>query len=170
YVALKVNIDNLLSQLNLRKYEFCSQGVSCNPLDKSLYKIVPNDAGVYEAFKAIDCSDVKFNMLEYNHITVRSDLGAKQKILSCLYKDFESKRRELENKGFKKIADYARFLFNKLARHNNAVVEDMKNSEKIKLCDVCYRVYITTVLIYEYISNEECIKQFKEFCSAERES
>lgn len=154
YQALQDNISLLLSQLNLKKVKN-TQGIII---------LVPENPEVAEVVDIIEKRDVKLAILEYNHITNRTNLTEKQKILHVLAKDFEPRRGDLEKiKEWKSLASDLGFLFNTLdIRHNNTegmkaipAIQQMNGDSLLRWCDITYRLYLTAVLLHDYIMKEQ---------------
>lgn len=154
YQALQNNISLLLSQLNLKKVKN-TQGIII---------LVPENPAVAEAVDIIEKPDVKLAILEYNHITNRTNLTEKQKILHVLAKDFEPRRGDLEKiKEWKSLSSDLGFLFNTLdIRHNNTegmkaipAIQQMNGDSLLRWCDITYRLYLTAVLLHDYIMKEQ---------------
>lgn len=159
--SLYKNIEIILSQHNLEKYE----------VKKCLYRIITKNAAVDEALKVVDPS-IRYLVLEYNHVSIREDIGKKRDILCNLYHDFEQKRDELKKTSDgKSIASDLGFIFNNLdIRHNNVkgkhlnnAIKDMSEQEMREWYDKCFQIYITSVLFYEYSTKHKyAIKKLKE--------
>lgn len=159
--VLYQNIEIILSQHNLKKYE----------VEECLYRIVSLNAEVCEVLKVV-YPRIQCQVLEYNHVSIREDIGKKRDILCNLYHDFEQKRDELkETSDGKSIASDLGFLFNNLnIRHNNVegkhlnnAIKDMFEQEMREWYDKCFQIYITFVLFYEYSTKHKyAIKKLKE--------
>lgn len=158
--VLYQNIEVILSQHNLKKYE----------VKECLYRIVSLNADVCEVLKVVDPS-IQCQVLEYNHVAIREDIGKKRNILCNLYRDFEPKLDELKKTSDgKPIASDFGFLFNNLdIRHNNVegkhlnnAIKDMSTQEMHEWYDMCYQIYITCALLYKYCTeHKDTIKKLK---------
>lgn len=152
YKVMRDNIDYILSQLNLMEYKIPDKDV--------MYEIIPAKAEICEAIEVTDNNDIKCDILKYNHISIRDNLAAKQKILANLYKDFESKKGRLKQGGYTDIESNLGFLFNNLGiRHNDQkakpAIKAMSDPEKLEWCNRCFQLYVTTILIDEYLTEHK---------------
>ncbi len=93
-------------------------------------------------------------VLEYNHFALKGNLTQKMAIINHLYKNFEPKRKSLEEKEYKSIYDDYAFLANTFSRHNSdeslKILQEI-NSDIECVLDYAYDLYLTVILIDNYL-------------------
>lgn len=97
-----------------------------------------------------------YQVLEYNHFSLKGDLNKKMAIINHLYKNFEPKRKDLNDKEFQSIYDDYAFLANSFSRHNseeNLKILELTEVHIEQILDNAYDLYLTVILIDNYLNN-----------------
>ena len=157
-MVLKDNIINLLCALNC-KYEI-------DPLTEEIFTVY-NDVKL--EFVSKYNSDIKESIFEYLKTDNREDLKRKGEILCTLFKKLEAVESKLKSNNFGGIVKDTTFLFNKSGiRHwvendkiSSATFLKMSEKELEKWYDKTFNLFLTCMVLAEYIDDIQEIKNIK---------
>lgn len=103
--------------------EECNHTVYANE-DKDYFIVVENKPEVTAAAEIMPTAELTFDVIRYNHRSLKGDIQSKKAILIALGADLEAKRKELQSIN-KKLSDDIFFMLNNVnIRHNNCSKQD----------------------------------------------
>ena len=92
--------------------------------DKDYFIVVENKPEVTAAAEIMPTPELSFDVIQYNHRSLKGDIEAKKTILVRLGAELEARRKELQNIN-KQLSDDIFFMLNNVnIRHNNCAPED----------------------------------------------
>lgn len=92
--------------------------------DKDYFIVVENKPEVTAAAEITPTPELSFDVIRYNHRSLKGDIEAKKTILVRLGAELEARRKELQNIN-KQLSDDIFFMLNNVnIRHNNCAPED----------------------------------------------
>ena len=147
--ALLQNIELFISKLNKKFVE----------IKTDLFILIEDSPELTEAVNILGENKIIFPLLEYNHVSIRNDVNAKEGLLLILAKDFEARSPALKKSTkWGDLADDLSFLFNNIdIRHNNVegknaktVIQNMTEPDLLNWYNITYRLYLTCVLAGTY--------------------
>ena len=155
---LKNNIEQLVKKLN------CVFDIDMTTKERF---ILYNNSTAVAVSK--DYPDIKDSINEYVRIDNRRDLKRKEQILCTLFRNLESVERKLKKYNFGSILSDATFLFNKSGiRHwldnDKTACETflkMDQKELEEWYDKTFNIFLTCMVLAEYIDNIPSIKEIK---------
>ena len=135
--------------------------------DEEKVLLVEKDAAM-TAVAEIVKPELAYEVIEYNHHSMKGDIAGKQKILKVLADEFEPKREELK-KINKELESNTGYLLNKMnIRHNNIdgknAIEYVKNLSDEQLeewYDETYQMLLLCLLEYDNIKRNEKVNELK---------
>ena len=132
--------------------------------------LVLEDKPEVTAVAEITDPDLSYEILKYNHYTLKGEIDLKKKILLSLASEIEPKRKEL-NIIDKQLSDNIFYLFNNLnLRHNNRsknsknykeYVSKMRKNQLEKYYDELYQMILLAILLLDNVSRMKKIKKLK---------
>ena len=153
-------INDILGRYNYKAYTFT---------DKEQVLVLEDKPEVTAAAEITD-PDLSYEIIKYNHYTLKGDLELKKKILLSLASDIEPKRKKLNNID-KQLSDNIFYLLNNLnLRHNNRsknsknykeYVAKMRKNQLEKTYDELYQMILLAILLLDNVSRTKKIKLLK---------
>lgn len=130
--------------------------------------LLEKDAAVTSAAEIAD-DDIAYEILEYNHFTLKGDIGEKKRILLLLTEKFEPTRREL-GKINPTLESNIGYLLNKMnIRHNNKVganasdyVAHISDDELEEWYDETFQMLLLAMLESDNVSRNKRITELKQ--------
>lgn len=148
-----INIKRVLEKIN-HKYYFLDE-------DKIKIIIIESREDVSAVVEKIDDENLSLDLIKYNHYELKGNISEKIKILTQAYKIFEEIKYKLKDDKFGVFQNDLSGLFNNLGiRHttnkdkNKEIhnrVNNMSNEELEMWCDRTYDMFLTAVLLCDYI-------------------
>lgn len=116
-----------------------------------------------EAVATAEISDsrLSYNILEYNHHSLKGDLARKLSILKQLADDIEPRRKDLQSIN-SSMADVLFQLLQKFVRHNNSdniVIANMSNEELESVYDDIYQMWLLSKLELDNVERKRRAKE-----------
>lgn len=143
-------------------------GYCCQKIDGKVYILEKRAEAITVAEITND-----YQVLEYNRFDLKGNLNRKMAIINHLYKHFEPKRKNLEDKEFKSIYDDYAFLANTFSRHNSDEslrILQTNNLEVEVILDNAYDLYLNIILIDNYLKNiKEPVRLLKQSLKATKQ-
>lgn len=119
----------------------------------------------HEVTQAAEILDKKYDLgaalYLYHHSSLKSCLNEKSDTLCRLFKHFESIENTLRSNNFASIADQIGNLANnsgtrhKLKEKNESVMNSKKETEKEKIFDCLFSLYLTAIIIADYYDKKK---------------
>lgn len=161
--VIRDNIKNILDKTNHELIRSSKYG------DK--YIIIEKNKAAMLSAEIVEDEEIAFELLEYNHYTLKGNLTEKKKILHSIGTYIEPILRDetLSKAGYGNLESNVGFLLNKFhIRHNNKegataqeYIVSINDDELEKWYDRTYDVLIQAILTNENIAVEKDIKQLK---------
>lgn len=165
--ALKGNIYDVLDNLNM--------DIKYVP-DRERVLLLEKNAAVTAAAE-ISSDETAYEIITYNHHTLKGDIKEKAKILSYLANGFEAQRGMINRINFDLANDIACLLNNLNIRHNNvdqsvrsyhSTVADMSSTELESWYDELYQMLLLARLEIDNIERKKKVSELKEKMEGER--
>lgn len=162
YYHLKDVMDDILGQYN-----------HCAYIDKKKKCVlVVEDKAEVTAVAEIVPTSLAFNVIRYNHRTLKGEIELKKSILISMGAELEPKRKELQEINRQLTEDIFFMLNNINIRHNNCSTTDkakykeytarMTKSQMEKWYDELYQMMLLAVLLLDNTNRTEKIKDLKD--------
>ena len=161
------NINTLLNNIN---YKFIN-------LDEENIKIIviEDRENVLAVVEKIYDDNISIDIIRYNHFQLKGNIYEKRKILTQIYKEYEKRKNILSGNGFNAFKSDLSGLFNNIGiRHDEASdriiterVQNMSDEELEMWCDRTYDMFLTAVLLCDYIDIKPEIKALNDKSSKE---
>ncbi len=133
--------------------------------------IVSKNNVAIHASEMVEDESVAFDLIEYNHFSIKANLAEKKKILSSVgvYIEPILRSRTLQNAGYKTLESDAGFLFNNFhIRHNNKTglkaqeyIQKISDEELEKWYDRAYEVALAVIVINECLTTQTDLMDLK---------
>lgn len=160
FVAAKENLSSLLGWLNCERKIFETQ-------EKVL--VVEANEGVTAAAEILE-EDLAFQVVKYNHNTLKGDIDSKKNILLALGAELEPRRKKIAEIN-KELEDNIFFMLNNMnLRHNNrskndknykTMVANMRKSKLEEWYDELYQMIILAILELEQVDRNVRVSELK---------
>lgn len=121
YYHLKDVMDDILEQYNHTVY---------TNEDRNIIMVVENKAEVTAAAEIMPTDSLAFDIIKYNHRSLKGELNAKKSILISLGAELEPNRAELDKLNKQLCSDIFFMLNNMNIRHNNCNEADASKYQK----------------------------------------
>lgn len=161
------NIKILLADMNFSFTDIDEENVEI-----IVHENRPDSSAVAEK---IDNENISIDIVRYNHFQLKGKVYEKQSILSQFYKEYEKRKNILSGNGFNTFKSDLSGLFNNIGiRHDEASdriiterVQNMSDEELEMWCDRTYDMFLTAVLLCDYIDIKPEIKALNDKSSKE---
>lgn len=151
YVATRENLDNLLGWMNYERRVF----------EKKEQVLIVRKSAATTAVAEIVEENLSYQIVKYNHHSLKGDIESKKAILLALGSELEPKRKDISEIN-KRLADDIFFMLNNLnLRHNNRSKSDKNYKEavakmrKTALEDWYDELYQMLLLAFLELDNKE---------------
>ncbi len=161
--AIFGNIDVILERTNHKLVNISSTE------DKMI--IIENNKTATLASEITEDTNVSFDILEYNHHSLKGNLDKKKKILTSigLYIEPILKSRVLQKAGYKQLESDAGFVFNNFhIRHNNKegakaqeYITKLNTSELEEWYDKAYEIALAVIIMNNHVKVESELTELK---------
>lgn len=169
FILLRNNLDDVLDHLNMKVEYFA---------EKEQAIIIERDPAVTSAAE-ISSNETAYEIIFYNHHTLKGNTKEKARILNYLANDFETQRKELSRINSSLASDIA-FLLNSLnIRHNNvdqksnsyhSTVAQMPPNELESWYDELYQMLLLARLEINNIERKQKVADLKKVFESEKQN
>ena len=120
-IALRENLDSVLDWLNLEATTF----------DEKEQVIITEKSAKVTAVAEITSANISYQIVKYNHHTLKGDIEKKKAILLVLSNELEPKRKQLSSINIQLTTNIFYMLNNLNLRHNNRSKKDKNYKEYV---------------------------------------
>lgn len=159
---IKAVMDEILEEYNHIVY---------TSTENDYFIVVENKAAVTSAAEIAPTEDLSFDIIRYNHRSLKGNIAAKKAILVALGNELEPKRKTLQIENTQ-LADNIFFMLNNLnLRHNNCsesdpakykrFVAEMESSKLEEWYDELYQMILLSFLLLDNTERSIKVKELK---------
>lgn len=159
-VAIRDNLKSIMDWLNLEMSYFKNEEIAL---------ITEKNAAVSAVAECVD-EELAYQIVKYNHYTLKGDISKKKEILLKLGNELEPKRKQLSSLNGQLEKNLFFILNNLNIRHNNSDKEDkdykeytakMKENELEEWYDELYQMSLLAMLELEQVERNQKINELK---------